>query len=176
MKKVESEMADELRPEYDLRSLPVRKVGPERKSFGGPTVRLEPDVAEAEARGEVVCRLLINVLRSDPEPLVRHEVAFVLGRVGGQKQVMAVRAALERDPSFLVRHEAAMALAEIGGPAEVPLLRKKLSDRSREVAISCYVALVHLSERTVAAQSHGKAAVRSGPNLASPNLRCSRPP
>ena len=38
-------MNDELRPEYDLRSLRVRKLGPELKSFGG-TVRLEPDVAE----------------------------------------------------------------------------------------------------------------------------------
>ena len=46
MKKVKTEMEDELRPEYDLRSLRVRKVGSERKSFGGPTVRLEPDVAE----------------------------------------------------------------------------------------------------------------------------------
>lgn len=46
MKKIEAEMEDELRPEYDLRSLRVRKVGPERKSFGGSTVRLEPDVAE----------------------------------------------------------------------------------------------------------------------------------
>ena len=46
MKKANTAMKDELRPEYDLRSLRVRKVGPERKSFGGPTVRLEPDVAE----------------------------------------------------------------------------------------------------------------------------------
>lgn len=38
---------DELRPEYDLYSLPVRKLGPGRKSFGPSVVRLEPDVAEA---------------------------------------------------------------------------------------------------------------------------------
>ncbi|MEN8219875.1 MAG: hypothetical protein ABFS56_26710 [Pseudomonadota bacterium] len=46
MKKVNTEMDDELRSEYDLRGLRVRKLGPERKSFGGTTVRLEPDVAE----------------------------------------------------------------------------------------------------------------------------------
>lgn len=45
MKKIEPEANDELRPEYDLRSLRVRKPGPGRKSSGG-TVRLEPDVAE----------------------------------------------------------------------------------------------------------------------------------
>lgn len=46
MNKVESEIEDDLRPEYDLSSLRVRKVGPERKDFGGPIVHLEPDVAE----------------------------------------------------------------------------------------------------------------------------------
>ena len=35
---------DELRPEYDLRKLRVRKFGPARKQFGN-FVKLEPDVA-----------------------------------------------------------------------------------------------------------------------------------
>lgn len=43
---VESEIEDDFRPEYDLYSLRVRKLGPRRKSFGSPTVSLEPDVAE----------------------------------------------------------------------------------------------------------------------------------
>lgn len=38
---------DKLRPEYDLKSLQVRKMGPERKQFGGSVIQLEPDVAEA---------------------------------------------------------------------------------------------------------------------------------
>jgi len=46
MKKVDTEMGDELRPEYDLKGLRVRKLGPGRESFGGSVVRLEPDVAE----------------------------------------------------------------------------------------------------------------------------------
>ena len=46
MNKVETATEDELRPEYDLESLQVRKVGPGRKGFGD-LVRLEPDVAEA---------------------------------------------------------------------------------------------------------------------------------
>ena len=44
MRKVETEVEDELRAEYDLRSLRVRKVGPGRKGFGS-YVRLELDVA-----------------------------------------------------------------------------------------------------------------------------------
>ena len=66
MKKVKTEMEDELRPEYDLRSLRVRKVGPERKSFGGPTVRLEPDVAEVFPDSDSVneaLRFLIKITR-----------------------------------------------------------------------------------------------------------------
>ena len=34
-------MEDDLRPEYDLKSLRVRKLGSGRKSFGGTTVHLE---------------------------------------------------------------------------------------------------------------------------------------
>jgi hypothetical protein len=66
MKKVNTEMEDELRSEYDLRTLRVRKVGPERKSFGDSTVRLEPDVAEVFPNSESVnevLRFLIRVTR-----------------------------------------------------------------------------------------------------------------
>lgn len=67
MKKAETEIKDELRPEYDLRSLRVRKLGRERKSFGG-VVRLEPDVAEvfpdAEAVNEAL-RFLIRVTKQN---------------------------------------------------------------------------------------------------------------
>jgi hypothetical protein len=45
MKTIEPETNDDLRVEYDLHSLRVRKLGPGRKSFSD-TVRLEPDVAE----------------------------------------------------------------------------------------------------------------------------------
>ena len=72
MKKDETAMEDELRPEYDLRSLQVRKVGPGRKSFGRFVVRLEPDVAEvfpdAESVNEAL-RFLIRVTRENKPPL-----------------------------------------------------------------------------------------------------------
>jgi hypothetical protein len=46
MEKDNSELEDELLPEYDLKSLRVRKLGSGRKSFGSEVVRLEPDLAE----------------------------------------------------------------------------------------------------------------------------------
>lgn len=63
----DAEMDDELRPEYDLHSLQVRRLGPDRKAFGG-LIRLAPDVAEvfpdAEAVNEAL-RFLIRVARDN---------------------------------------------------------------------------------------------------------------
>ena len=68
MKKDKSELDDDLRAEYDLKSLRVRRFGSKRKSFGGTTVRLEPDVAKifpsADAVNEAL-RFLIRVTRDN---------------------------------------------------------------------------------------------------------------
>jgi len=65
-------MDDELRPEYDLKSLRVRKLGAGRKSFGGSLVRLEPDVAEvfpdAESVNEAL-RFLIRIAKENKPSL-----------------------------------------------------------------------------------------------------------
>jgi hypothetical protein len=61
MKKAETE-TDELRPEYDLKGLRVRKLGPGRKRFGD-VVRLEPDVAEAFPNADSVNEALRFVIR-----------------------------------------------------------------------------------------------------------------
>ena len=39
-------MEDDLRPEYNLAELRVRKVGKQRQSHTGKTIHLEPDVAK----------------------------------------------------------------------------------------------------------------------------------
>jgi hypothetical protein len=69
MKRDKSEMEDDLRAEYDLKSLRVRKLGSERKIFGTMTVRLDPDVAEmfpsADAVNEAL-RFLIRVTQQNP--------------------------------------------------------------------------------------------------------------
>ena len=73
MKKGKTVKADELRPEYDLRSLQVRKFGPGRKSFGGSVVRLEPDVAEVFPSAESVneaLRFLIRITKEN-KPMLR---------------------------------------------------------------------------------------------------------
>lgn len=76
-KKDSIELEDELRPEYDLKSLQVRKFGPGRKSFG-PVVRLDPDVAEmfptADAVNEAL-RFLMRVTRSQTLSTSAQEIA-----------------------------------------------------------------------------------------------------
>ena len=60
-----NELEDELRPEYDLQGLQVRKLGPKRKRFCD-TVRLDPDVLTAFPNAESVneaLRYLIEIAK-----------------------------------------------------------------------------------------------------------------
>ncbi len=59
MKNPDSELEDDLRSEYDLKSLRVRRLGSERKSFGEYIVRLEPDVAELFPTADAVNEALL---------------------------------------------------------------------------------------------------------------------
>ena len=73
MKKDNTKKDDELRPEYDLKSLKVRKVGAERKNFYGPTVRIEADVAEVFPSSESVneaLRFLIRITHKNKSALL----------------------------------------------------------------------------------------------------------
>jgi hypothetical protein len=74
MKKDDLELGDELRPEYDLKSLRVKGFGSGRKDFGGMVVRLEADVAEmfpsADAVNEAL-RFLVRVNKEHQYPIAR---------------------------------------------------------------------------------------------------------
>ncbi len=94
-------------------------------------------------------QLLMNVLVTDPSPLVRHEAAFALGCIGDQSSVAVLEYSLLRDESFLVRHEAAMALGELGSERGIRSLQEGLGDKSREVVISCRVALQRINDKHV---------------------------
>lgn len=52
MTKIDSGLEDKLRPEYDLRGLQVRKVGPNRPGFAG-FVKLAPDVARGVSQRRI---------------------------------------------------------------------------------------------------------------------------
>lgn len=71
MKKDEIEENDELRPEYDLTALRVRRMGPDRKNLGNSVVKLEADVSEvfpdANSVNEAL-RFLIRIAKEKDSP------------------------------------------------------------------------------------------------------------
>lgn len=72
MKKVENEMDDDLRPEYDLNTLRVRRVGTERLRFGKQVIQLAPDVADVFPDSDAVneaLRFLIRITRENKPPV-----------------------------------------------------------------------------------------------------------
>ena len=67
MKKAKHKTSDDLRPEYDLKTLEVRRLGSARRSFGHSVVRLEADVAKAFPNPDAVneaLRFLIRVTKN----------------------------------------------------------------------------------------------------------------
>ena len=68
------ELEDNLRPEYDVSTLRVRKLGPGRKSFGD-VIKLDPDVAGAFPNADAVneaLRFLIRVTKENQNNLRSH--------------------------------------------------------------------------------------------------------
>ena len=81
--KKNSESENELRSEYDLKSLSVRRLGFERKGFGGTVVRLDPDVAEFFSSAEAVNEALRFLVRATQEKQSSAPTLPSEGSVGG---------------------------------------------------------------------------------------------
>jgi hypothetical protein len=59
-------MEDDLRSEYDLKSLRVRLLCSGRKSFGGTTVRLQPDALSYSPLTKLcISHIFLNKIRLD---------------------------------------------------------------------------------------------------------------
>ena len=72
MKTSEIIMDDDLRPEYDLENLEVRRMGGKRKSFGKPFIHLEPDVQNVFPSSESVneaLRFLIRITKDNEQSI-----------------------------------------------------------------------------------------------------------
>ena len=71
MKKDKTTIHDELRPEYDIKNLRVRKFGPARKQFGN-FVKLEPDVAAVFSDASTVNEALQHLIQVSEENRKTH--------------------------------------------------------------------------------------------------------
>ncbi len=94
--------------------------------------------------GEDKVAYIAQVLKNDPNELVRHEAAFSLGQMGYSIGVAPLEDATKNDPSMFVRHEAAIALGIIGSPNATETLEKALDDPDGPVRESAVVALSNL--------------------------------
>ena len=97
--------------------------------------------------------LLVDVLKNDDSPCVRHDAAFALGRVGDPRRAPVLKRAALKDRSVLVRHEATLALAEFGGVENILLRAER--DRNEDVAETAGVALAHFRKLQMAATTKG---------------------
>jgi deoxyhypusine monooxygenase len=98
----------------------------------------------ADIAGGDAIDAISRVLKSDINPLVRHEAAFSLGQLGFTAGIQALADAVRSDPSLFVRHEAAIALGVIGSESARKTLNEALDDESEEVRESALVALANL--------------------------------
>lgn len=93
--------------------------------------------------GDPVVQILAEGL-SDPSPLLKHELAYVLGQLGNPSAIPILEDVLVNEKGMhcsMVRHEAAEALGALSSVQSLGLLRKYLGDESREVRETCEVAI-----------------------------------
>ena len=93
MKKDKTIIQDELRPEYDLRKLRVRKFGAARKQFGN-FVKLEPDVAAVFPDAAAVNEALRGLIRASKENSNTHSYRLptkILDPVSKQRDTSIVK-------------------------------------------------------------------------------------
>ncbi len=84
---------------------------------------------------------ICKALKEDPDSIVRHECAFVLGEVGAKEGVPALAEAALKDKSPLVRHESAEALGWIPTKESAEALQKALEDPIEEVRLTAKMSL-----------------------------------
>lgn len=100
---------------------------------------------------------LVHTLRHDPDGIVRHEAAFVLGElysrgaICGDRAISALCHAARHDRSVVARHESAEALSVFSLPLATETLTALLTDPIPDVVATARIALArHSTDRTPA--------------------------
>lgn len=92
-------------------------------------------------------KCLVAILSEDPNGIVRHEAAFVLGElyerhiISGDLALQALMRAARCDASVVARHEAIESLAAFRGDQVRDLLLELASDRNDDIAKTAAIAL-----------------------------------
>src|SRR6185312_1373555 len=99
-------------------------------------------------RPQGLMRLLLRTLRKDPNAVVRHEAAFVLGRIHelhsdlvGDEVFLGLCNSARTDPSAIVRHEATEVLGNIEDPRVMGVLQEIAQDGNLDIALTAILGL-----------------------------------
>ncbi len=90
-------------------------------------------------------RFLIDILINDPDPIVRHEAAFVLGKLAENEKIKGIEAALTicqsaiYDQSVVVRHECVEALYAFQGEQVNKTIQLLLDDPQEEIRFTAII-------------------------------------
>jgi hypothetical protein len=93
---------------------------------------------------------LVTLLHEDPDPIVRHEAAFVLaklhatGALAGETALHALIKSALADSSIVVRHEATESLGVFDHPLVRETLRALTNDPVEDVAATARISLEFL--------------------------------
>ncbi|WWC89010.1 deoxyhypusine hydroxylase [Kwoniella dendrophila CBS 6074] len=93
--------------------------------------------------GDEVVDIIAEGLK-DPSPLLKHELAYVLGQLSNLRALPILLNVLNNptgEHCSMVRHEAAEALGALSSTESLQTLKKYLNDPSREVRETCEIAI-----------------------------------
>lgn len=99
------------------------------------------------ALSQFVEKVLVRVLMHDHNAIVRHEAAFVLGRLHANGVILgnfaldALCKSARRDPSIVVRHEAAESLGYFADLAAMDALLQLMRDNNADLSATAELAL-----------------------------------
>lgn len=89
---------------------------------------------------------LVHVLERDEDPVIRHEAAFVLGKlkdrntINGDLASRALCLTVNKDASLIVRHEALEALCSFEGEAVGALLEQFLDHENTDIRATAAIS------------------------------------
>ncbi|SCM13532.1 deoxyhypusine hydroxylase, putative [Plasmodium chabaudi adami] len=95
-----------------------------------------------------VLNILTYALENNDSILLRHEIAYVIGQIGNEKNNdLLIRLLSDKDENLMVRHEAAEGLAAIGSDSNIEIIQRFINDEQIEVRETCELALSSLIEK-----------------------------
>jgi HEAT repeat protein len=110
-----------------------------------PFMKLRAINSICELRTKEAVSDLMDLLRNDPNPIVRHESAFALGEMGFPEALPALKESLLSDPDSIVRHEAAFALGLTKLKEALEILRTTPDDVDIVVRQTVEIAIDNLT-------------------------------